>query len=188
MHIIALRAGTRFRQVDQGDIAKMAKAVGVVVMQVGRYDRDRQCREASNGAADVVIAGCTAVDQERTAIAGQQIFVIVGIGGGLADRPCARRNLLDTPMPVDNRSCGLAGQWPELRRIGRRRHDVRFERGSGHGQFGKGNRRQRNQQRRRTGSDCQPTNPFFPLHVTAPPHHRPSALAPPQDRRLLSTP
>jgi hypothetical protein len=41
-HIIALRAGTGFRQINQCDIAEEAKTIGVVVMQVGGYDRDRQ--------------------------------------------------------------------------------------------------------------------------------------------------
>jgi hypothetical protein len=37
-------------------------------MQVTEHDRDRQRRQASHDAADVVITGCTAVDQQRAAL------------------------------------------------------------------------------------------------------------------------
>ena len=135
-HIIALRAGTRFRQVDQCDIAKEAEAIGVIVMKVAGNGDDRQRRDPGDDAADVMIAGCTTVDQERAALADEEIFVIIGIADRLADRPCVRRNFLDTPIPVDNSARGAARQWPELRRVGRRRHHICLQASSSHGQFG----------------------------------------------------
>jgi hypothetical protein len=67
----------------------MTKAIGVVVMQVAGDDRDRQCRQAGNHPAHVVIAGGAAVDQECWAFLDQQISIIIKIAGWLADRSSA---------------------------------------------------------------------------------------------------